>query len=660
MSGILERQIRIQANENGPFSSSNKNFSITIPNNMSYADLDRSYIELSIKLTTTDPDAGSGEGVYPANLRYKNSTLPMYNAGLLRRCNLTSDNQGRLESINDVNVLITNLKQMAMDRSEKESIGFKSCYQTFDKFGNKDSIFTNLNKEGTVSSSQKITRVPIMLKDLFGVCKIQDFDMNYSGALTIRCELDIANIVGFVSEPDLASDVVVNFTSQPSIGATALVGGGTGYAVGNTGTLTGSASGVEATYRVDTEAGGAIQTFTLTDTGVGFKAGETLTFSGAGNSDATLTITNVKNDKLRSTDDTTIAANPNFAVGRYVDINWTYNGVAANTSRAIVAVAQDTTVPAKLRLTVANIQLETGGGDVVAGLTVQALNSKVEMDDITAAAGVDQAVFDTKQKFSDRGASPFYVGQKVRALSLYTPNGGGATENINVLRLITGITYSNTTDKVNITLASGIKTLVAGDTLTNTTLLPTYAIGGVSPTVSNIDYLRADVVLIEKSEGRKADGYEYMTFETQNLNGNGNTDYNQQITLPAECSSALVVFLNNTQLYSDNSIPSITSWRCRVDGEFTTDREVVPDSPLYHDVIQQTLLNMDMDYSNNRGITSATEQDFELAESTSSRQEVVVGVHCPITASTKNFQMNVNSANGVNEVICYKHCIKQM
>ena len=314
MSGNLERQIRIQANENGPFTSSNKNFSITIPNNMSYADLDRSYIELSIKLTTTDPDAGSGEGVYPANLRYKSSSLPMYNAGLLRRCNLTSDNQGRLESINDVNVLITNLKQMAMDRSEKESIGFKSCYQTFDKFGNKDSIFTNLNKQGTVSSSQKITRVPIMLKDLFGVCKIQDFDMNYSGALTIRCELDIDNIVGFVSEPDLASDVVVNFTSQPSIGATALAGGGTGYAVGNTGTLTGSASGVEATYRVDTEAGGVIQTFTITDTGVGFKAGETLTFSGAGNSDATLTITNVENTKLRSTDDTTIADNPNFAV----------------------------------------------------------------------------------------------------------------------------------------------------------------------------------------------------------------------------------------------------------------------------------------------------------------------------------------------------------
>ena len=660
MSSALQKQVRIQANENGPFSSSNKNFSITIPNNMSYADLDRSYLELSIKLTTTDPDAGSGEGVYPANLRYKSSSLPMYNAGILRRCNLTSDNQGRLESINDVNVLITNLKQMVMDRSAKESIGFKSCYQTFDKFGNKDSIFTNLNKEGTVASSQKIARVPIMLKDLFGVCKISDFDMNYSGALTIRCELDIANIVGFVSEPDLASDVSVAFTSQPSILTSTLAGGGTGYAVGNTGTLTGSASGVEATYRVDTEAAGVVATYTITDSGVGFKEGEVLTLSGAGNSDATITVNTVSNTKLRSTADTTVAANPNLAVGRYVDINWTYNGVAANTSRAIVAVAQDTTQAGKLRITLANIQTETAAADVVADLTVQALNAKVEMADITAAAGVDQAVFDTKQKFSDRGANPFYVGQKVRALSLYTPTGGGATENINQLRLITGITYSNTTDKFNITLASGIKTLVAGDTLTNTTLLPTYAIGGVSPTVSNIDYLRADCVLVEKSEGKPSEGYQYMTFETQNLNGNGNTDYNQQITLPAECSSALVVFLNNTQLYSDNSIPSITNWRCRVDGEFTTDREVVPDSPLYHDVIQQALLNMDMDYSNNRGITSATEQDFELAESTLSRQEVVVGVHCPITASTKNFQMNVNSANGVNEVICYKHCMKQM
>tara|TARA_R100000951_G_scaffold112018_1_gene111776 strand:- start:24 stop:2003 length:1980 start_codon:yes stop_codon:yes gene_type:complete len=657
----LERLIRIQANENGPFTSSNKNFSITIPSHLSYVDLDRSYIELSIRLTTTDPDAGTGEGVYPANLRYKSSNLPLYNAGLLRRCNLTSDNQGRLESINDINVLVSNLNQMTMSRSEKESIGFKSCYQTYDKYGNKNSIFTNLNKEGAELSSQQTARVPIMLKDLFGVAKIEGFDVNYSGDLVVRCELDIANIQGIVDEPDnLALEATIPFTSHPSVKAVTLTDGGTGYAVGDTGDLTGG-TGSEAKYRVATEAGGVVATIEITDSGLGYKVDDVLTLAGHGGADATFTVSKCSNEKFISTDDAVVATFPDFAVGRQLQIVGDFNTVAFEVSREVSAIAQDTATPAKVRLTVsADVQEETASTDVVNNLEFNAYNARLQCDDITAVGGGNQTTFDLKKTFPNTSANVFYIGQKVEYNGLYTPTGGGATEEIEVVRLIDSIAINSTTDKITITLNSGVKTLAVGDSLTNSILIPTHTISGQVPAVSNIDYIRADCVVVQKMDGMKSDGYEYMTYDVQNLNGNNNTDYNQQITLPNDCSSALVVFKPSGGLYSDNSTPEIQNWRCRVDGEFTSDREVKIDSPLYHDLIGSTLLNMNMDYSNNRGITSTIERDFIIAETGDASQLAVVGVHCPLTNDSKNLQINVNSTNGVGEVICYKHLVKQM
>jgi hypothetical protein len=657
----LERLIRIQANENGSFTSSNKNFSITIPSHLSYVDLDRSYIELSIRLSTTDPDAGSGEGVYPANLRYKQSALPLYNAGLLRRCNLTSDNQGRLESINDINVLVSNLKQMTMSRSEKESIGFKSLYQTHDKYGNKYSIFTNLNKEGAETSSQQTARVPIMLKDLFGVAKIEGFDMNYSGDLVVRCELDIANIEGFVSEPDNVSlEATVPFTSKPSIKTQNISNGGTGYAVGNSGDLTGG-TGSEGTYEITGEAGGVVNAINITNSGLGYKVGDVLTLAGAGNGDAEITLTAVSNEKFVSTDDKTVAELSEFTVGRQARIVGDFNGAGFDRSRGITAIAQDTITPAKVRITVSSdVQEETAPADVVDNLEFNSYNAKLQLQDITATGGGNQTTFETQKAFPNSSANAFYIGQKVVYNGLYTPTGGGATEDISEVRLIQSMARDATTNLITITLNSGVKTLAVGDTLTHSVLIPSFSINGVSPQVSSIDYIRADCVVVQKMDGQKGEGYEYMTYDVQNLNGNNNTDYNQQITLPNDCSSALVVFKPSGELYSDNSVPEIQNWRCRVDGEFTSDREVKIDSPLYHDLINSTLLNMNMDYSNNRGITNATDKDFIEAETTSARQLAVVGVHCPLTNDTKNFQINVNSTNGVGEVICYKHLVKQM
>ena len=658
----LERLIRIQANENGSFTSSNKNFSITIPSHLSYVDLDRSYIELSIRLSTTDPDAGSGEGVYPANLRYKESPLPLYNAGLLRRCNLTSDNQGRLESINDINVLVSNLKQMTMSRSEKESIGFKSLYQNYDKFGNKYSIFTNLNKEGAEPSSQQTARVPIMLKDLFGLAKIEGFDMNYSGDLVIRCELDIANIEGFVSEPDNVALVnTVPFTSQPSIKTFTVSAGGTGYGDGDTGNLTGG-TGTEGTYEVATQAGGVVSAVTITDDGLGYKVGDVLTLAGSGGGDATITLTAVSNIKFVSTDDTTLADLSEFTVGRQARVIGDYNGNGFDRSRGIQAIVQDAIIPTKVRITLSSdVQEETANTDVVDNLVFNSYNAKLQVKDITAVGGGNQTTFETLKAFPNSSANAFYIGQKVIYNGLYTPTGGGATEDISEVRLIQSMAKDSTTNEITITLNSGVKTLVAGDTLTNSILIPHFAqINGTAPQVSSIDYIRADCVVVQKMDGRKADGYEYMTYDVQNLNGNGNTDYNQQITLPNDCSSALVVFKDSNRLYSDNSIPEIQNWRCRVDGEFTSDREVKIDSPLYHDLISSTLLNMNMDYSNNRGITNAEDKNFIEAETSGATQLAVVGVHCPLTNDTKNLQINVNSTNGVGEVICYKHLVKQM
>ncbi len=651
-----EKYIRIQSHESGPFTSQNKNFSVTIPSSLGYADLRRSYLELQIKISTADGDAGTGEGVYIANLRYKTSTNPLHNAGLLRRAILDSDKMKSVEAIQDVNVLVSNLAQLSESRSGHLSGQYQSTAQRFDEFQQKYSIFTNLNKNGSISSEQTIARVPILLEDLFGLCKIEDYDFNVLGDLLIRCQLDLDNIQSEIIIPNNTSETEIDLAAAPSIKTFNVSAGGTGYNVDDEGNLTGG-SGTGATYKVLTEAGNVVQTVEITNAGLGYKVDDVLTLAGHGGADATITLTEVEAVTFITTEDVTPAAlaTQGYGVNSRVFVAWQYNGADGTADRMITAVTANAADPNKCDVTLNfGVQTETAAGDAITNASMKSKHKNHWVSDITSAADDTEVTQLTLASvFESLDKLPFYVGQKVQAQFIKTLAIGGTKSSIAGNRIITNITWNNETGVVQLNLASSLVTLANGDTLTGG-MIDVDLFG----TTSSFQVIGADCVVVQKAEGNpnKNEQYSIMTYELERHNGNGNTNFNQQVNLPPSCSSVLILPVPSTTLYAANQ--DVDSYRCKVDDDFTSDRAVEMQSSLYYDQVNSLLMNCGKVYENNLKIVNASEDNIVDAENTTNELNFIPVV-APMTSQTKNLQVNINSqGGGVNNLFFYKRCMK--
>jgi hypothetical protein len=651
-----EKYIKLQSNEAGPFTKQNKNFSVTIPSSLGYADLRRSYLELQIKIDTTDGNPASGEGVYVTNLKYKNSTNPLHNAGLLRRAILDSDKMKSVEAIQDVNVLVSNLAQLTESRSGHLSGQYQSTAQRFDEFENKYSIFTNINKSGSIESSQTVARVPVMLEDLFGLCKIEDYDFSVLGDLLIRCQLDLDNIESEIIIADNTSTTQVSLTPAPSIAAYNLTNGGTGYNVDDEGDLTGG-SGSGATYKVLTEAGNVVATLEITNAGLGYKVDDVLTLAGHGGANATITLTEVDAITFITTEDITPAqlAAQGYPVNGRVYLAWEFNGVPADADRMITAVAANAADAAKCDVTFDfTVQKETAAGDAITNAGMKSKHKNHWVNDITSVAdGTDVTALTLTSNFNSLDQLPFWVGQKVEPHFIKTVAIGGVKTVVNEYRKISNITWDNETGVVTINLDNSLVTLANGDTLTGGMI----DVGSFGST-SSFQVIGADCVVVQKAEGNpnKNEQYSIMTYELERHNGNGNTNFNQQVNLPPSCSSCLILPVPSTTLYAANQ--NVTNYRCKVDDDFTSDRSVEMQSSLYYDQVNGLLMNCGKAYENNIKIVDTGVEQIVDAENQANNLNMIPVV-APMTAQTKNLQVNINSGGGgINNLFFYKRCMK--
>ena len=150
---------RINSNQTGEYTTSNNVVSVTIPAGQ-VVDLSKSYLEITMRVPVVDGQPSSGNGVYNVQLAYgANFSNPIYNTSLIKNCRLSSQNQGLLEEINEVNVLTTNLKQMQESRSERLGNSYKSLNQVYDKNG----IFS-------VNSMQQVLRHLVKKLHVFQLC----------------------------------------------------------------------------------------------------------------------------------------------------------------------------------------------------------------------------------------------------------------------------------------------------------------------------------------------------------------------------------------------------------------------------------------------------------------------------------------------------------
>ena len=189
------RIVKIPANQSAPYFVGSNRVNVTIPRN-NIVDMLHSFLELQVRVTTVDGDAGSGDGLYNVNLFYgSDKTKPLYTAGLIRNCRLSTDQLGVIEETQNVNLLRSTLNHLTLSRNEQASLQVNSTRQLYDRHKLKiGGLFRQLEGEGSVKSSNQLGRVPVPLSELFGLGRAEQVDLSKLGELDVEVELDIANI----------------------------------------------------------------------------------------------------------------------------------------------------------------------------------------------------------------------------------------------------------------------------------------------------------------------------------------------------------------------------------------------------------------------------------------------------------------------------------
>ena len=216
--------VKISSNEGGVFTADNNLVSFDIPEGQ-YYNLESGYLNLVCSvpvlqdLERSSVDAGAtpfnntggnadaagtalgGTGVYiPKITTFRDGYAAeddnlVPNEAIVKNITMTSQNAGTIEEIKRNDILRTNLKYYTTYRDEAESTNYESLFNG--RYGGQPptSLFTDINREGTVSSRNLLRQpVRIPLKNMLNFCKVQQYNTNKYGRTKLRLELDIQRI----------------------------------------------------------------------------------------------------------------------------------------------------------------------------------------------------------------------------------------------------------------------------------------------------------------------------------------------------------------------------------------------------------------------------------------------------------------------------------
>ena len=225
----MNTQVKISSNEGGIFTTQNNRITFTIPAGTGSYDLSEGYINLMCSVpiaseeerksaaagvtTAANPflpgDANvvlssanlHGAGVYIPNVRFQrdnNSVDPQYfpNSAIVKHVSMRSQTRGTIEHIKRNDILTGNLKQYSTGKDAEISTSYNDLFRAQNtNVGSKGSVFTDLNKEGTIVS-RNLERQPVMipLKDMLNFCNVKQYSTDTYGDTKIQLELDLSRI----------------------------------------------------------------------------------------------------------------------------------------------------------------------------------------------------------------------------------------------------------------------------------------------------------------------------------------------------------------------------------------------------------------------------------------------------------------------------------
>lgn len=275
--------------------------------------------------------------------------------------------------------------------------------------------------------------------------------------------------------------------------------------------------------------------------------------------------------------------------------------------------------------------------------TVADMGGSQTMDDITGAnANVNTF---TQVNIPVLEQSKFWVNQVVK---IDATGNGGAGNIVDHYAVITTITY-NQDRSVSIIVDSPITALTAGQSYTAVTMTPVEA--DAAATSFTIDF--AELVTQVVSQPSAMAELNYTTYTTEQYNANGLTNFQRLYQVEPEAISLMALFpKSNNGVASSNT--DINNYRLKIDNIDQTDRNVVPHSPLYYNILNETMLDA--------GLPVANLNEYALScnsvtndKRTSGEKLIYISAALDATQREKNIQININaSGSGVGLINLYK------
>ncbi len=268
--------------------------------------------------------------------------------------------------------------------------------------------------------------------------------------------------------------------------------------------------------------------------------------------------------------------------------------------------------------------------------------------DITVAQATDPgglnggAQFPMTRLYDSLEESPFYVGQEV---SITGTNMTDADFHI------TGISYDSANKLITLTLNTVITLTNGAQPATEVSLTGKDSVGN-----NSFVFNSAQLVVYEDTSGQPSpDQIQYKTYSTEVDTTAAQTSYRRLFFLEPECQNVLIMTPRaGSNVLSDLDV---SSYRMRVNGEETTNRPVVAGSPLHYDRIARVLLNQDKTLKN---ITEMTMDIDGNGYNNGSHLTRMIAEAVPITASQKQFELEINSGAGATKVYLYKEVLRNL
>ena len=189
--------VKISSNEGGQFNAQNNRVSFDIPSNKFY-DLSSAYLNLVMSCdVTVDPSSAIGVGVYVPLIRMTDSAgtidyTAYDNSVLIRSAKLDCELRGSIEELQRADILTQSLNSYSKSMDMKTSHYYEKLMQPYNLSRTKGSIFTELHKEGAISS-RNLSRQPVRIKlsEVMNFCKTKQYNTGKYGKTRLELELNL-------------------------------------------------------------------------------------------------------------------------------------------------------------------------------------------------------------------------------------------------------------------------------------------------------------------------------------------------------------------------------------------------------------------------------------------------------------------------------------